>query len=388
MNGQVQVKGVSLQLGSWPTGIANANGVIQLNGTDARIVSLTAESGGGKITATGFAAYTGSEITLDLKANARGVRARYSGASISANATVSLTGTSRRSVLAGTVTITRVGYSQQSDIGSILTASSTPPQVPSAPTGITAGMRLNVRIQTAPDVIFQTSMAEQLSANADMTLEGTAASPGMVGRVNVTGGTLIFFGNKYTVNRGSISFYNPLSIDPVLDIDLETYAQGVQVDIGVSGPIEDLKLTYRSDPPLRFEDIVALLAAGKTPPDPTIAVNQPASPDQTATQMGESALLGAAVANPVASRLARVFGVSQLSIAPTFVTGSALPQTRVTVQQQVNSSVTFTYSQDVSQPNSQLIRIEVELTPRFSAVATRDENGILGVDFYYKRQFK
>ncbi len=105
-------------------------------------------------------------------------------------------------------------------------------------------------------------------------------------------------------------------------------------------------------------------------------------------QMGESAVLGAAVANPVSSRLARVFGVTQLSIAPSFVSGSVLPQTRITVQQQVNTAVVVTYSEDLSQANAELVRVEWTLTPRFSAIATRDENGIFGVDFYYKRQFK
>ena len=50
--------------------------------------------------------------------------------------------------------------------------------------------------------------------------------------------------------------------------------------------------------------------------------------------MGESALVGAAVANPVAGQLQRVFGVSQLKIDPTFVSGSELPQARLTLQQQ------------------------------------------------------
>jgi len=388
MNGEIRVQNVSLQLSTWANGISNVNGVIQLNGNSARIVSFTADSGGGKITATGFAGYTGTALDINLRADARDVRVRYAGASVSANAAVTLTGTSRRSVLGGTVTITRVGYSQQSDIGSILTAKATPPELPASATGILGLMRLNVRIQTAPDVVFQTSLAQQLSATADLTLAGTAASPGMVGRVNITGGTLIFFGNKYTVNRGSIAFYNANSIDPMLDVDLETSAQGVEVDIGVSGPIEDLKLSYHSDPPLKFQDIISLLAAGKTPPDPTIAVNQPYAPTQSSMQMGESAVLGAAVANPVSSRLARVFGVTQLSIAPSFVSGSVLPQTRITVQQQVNTAVTVTYSEDLSQANAELVRVEWTLTPRFSAIATRDENGIFGVDFYYKRQFK
>ena len=52
------------------------------------------------------------------------------------------------------------------------------------------------------------------------------------------------------------------------------------------------------------------------------------------------------------------------------------------------ASVTFTYTQDLSQSNSELIRVEWAVNSRWSAVATRDENGIFGLDFFYKRQFR
>jgi translocation and assembly module TamB len=385
VTGRVDLKDASLQLANWPNGISNANGAILLNGSTARVNSITGRIGGGKVVIDGRAGFTGAAFDFDLRASAQQVRTRYSGASVTANAALTFGGTSKRSSLGGTITITRVGYSQESDLGAIL-AGAGPPSVPPA-LGLESRIRLNVRIQTSPGVAFRTDLAEQLSASADLNLLGNAQSPGMVGRFTVNSGTLIFFGNKYSVDRGSVSFYNATAIQPVLDVDLETSTQGVTVNLSVSGPIDHLKLSYRSDPPLTFDQIVALLATGRTPPDPTIAVNQPYSPDQSGTQMGESAILSQAIANPVSSRLQRVFGVTALKIAPTFVNGSSLPQARITVQQQVSTSVTLTYSQDLNQANSQLIRIEVALNPRFSAVATRDENGIFGVDFFYKKQF-
>lgn len=388
VNGKFELKDASLQLADWPNGISKANGVIQLNGTNATIGKLTAESGGGKVTITGFFGFTGSTFTYNLRANANDVRTRYAGASVIATANVNLSGTSDRSILGGSVSIEQVGYNQQSDFGSILSGAAAPPETPSDSEGMLANTRLNIRIQTAPDVRFQTNLAQELEASANLHLLGTLANPGMVGRIDITGGTLIFFGNKYAVNRGSVAFYDALKIEPILDIDLETSVKSVDVTLGVSGPIENLKLTYRSDPPLKFEDIVALLATGRTPPDATIAAQQPATPDQSVTQMGESAILGQAVANPVANRLSRVFGVSQLKIDPSFNSGSALPTARVTLQQQVTPTLTFTYTQDLTQTNSQIIRVEWAMTPRFSAVATRDENGIFGVDFFYKKQFK
>jgi translocation and assembly module TamB len=165
--------------------------------------------------------------------------------------------------------------------------------------------------------------------------------------------------------------------------------QGVDVILSVTGPIDNMQLTHRSDPPLPFNELVQLLATGKAPTsDPILAAHAPATPPQTMQQMGESALLGQVIANPVAGRLQRVFGVSQLKIAPAFVSGSELPQARMTLEQQVTHNVTFTYITDLTNTNEQVIRVEWAMNPTWSAVATRDENGIFSVDFFYKRRIK
>ncbi len=232
-------------------------------------------------------------------------------------------------------------------------------------------------------------MAQELQAEADLNLVGTLSNPGMTGRMLVTEGDLIFFGNEYTVNRGVIAFYNPLKIDPQLNVSLETTVKSVDVVLTVTGPIDNLKLSYRSDPPLQFDEVVSLLATGRRPSsDPTIVANEAPPPQQSVGELGETAIVGQAIATPVSSRLERVFGVTELKIDPTFSSGSALPTAALTVQQRVANNVTFTYTQDYSQSNSVLVRVEWTLSRRFSAVATRDINGIFGVDFFYKRQFR
>ncbi len=206
----------------------------------------------------------------------------------------------------------------------------------------------------------------------------------MLGRVVITDGELVFFGNTYTVNTGTINFYNASSIQPVLNISLETLAQGVDVTLGVSGPMENLQLTYSSDPPLNFEQIIQLLATNTTPNDPNIVANQPPSPQQSFTQMGESAILGQAIADPLASRVQRVFGLSQFKIDPSVAGNNGQPSARVTLQQKIFNNVTFTYITDVTQTNSEIVRVEWDLTPKFSAVGLRDFNGNVSVEFYYK----
>jgi translocation and assembly module TamB len=309
--------------------------------------------------------------------------------SIVADGNMRLTGTTEGSQLSGAATITRISYAPQTDLGSLLSRTAPPVQAPTTASPLLDNMKLDIRVQTSDALAVQTSLAESLQGQADLRIRGTATHPGVLGRVNITEGTMTFFNTTYTVNSGTIAFYNPIRVEPVLDINLETHARGVDVALRVTGPIDNMKLSYTSDPPLQFQEIVGLLASGKTPTsDPTLLANQPSQPPQTFQQMGESTLLSKAIADPVAGRLQRVFGVSQLKIDPTFTSGSQLPQAQLTLQQQVASNVTFTYVTSLDNANATTIRVEVALNPQWSAVATRDQNGIFSVNLLYKKSIR
>jgi translocation and assembly module TamB len=383
-NGRLSLKNANINYAQAPNGISNANGVIVLNGTNAAIESLSGESGGGKVNMTGFVGLGTRIPSFNLKAVATKVRVRYSGLSVTSNATISLIGNMRRSLLSGTVSIERLTYASSSDAGSLLTAASTPPTTPASPSPFLTGMRLAIRVVTAPDIQVISTYANRFSVLANLTARGTAETPGLLGRVTVTDGQLVFFGNTYTVTTGTVNFYDPNAIAPVLNVSLETVAQGVNVTIGVTGPMDDLKLNYRSDPPLTFEQIVQLLATNTTPANPVIAAHQPTPPSQSLSQMGESAVLGQAVANPLASRVQRVFGLSQLKIDPSFTGSNGQPSARVTLQEKVTSNITFTYITDVTQTNSQIVRVQWDLTNNLSAVGLRDYNGAVSIEFFYK----
>jgi translocation and assembly module TamB len=102
--------------------------------------------------------------------------------------------------------------------------------------------------------------------------------------------------------------------------------------------------------------------------------------------MGESAVLGQAVANPLASRVQRVFGLTQFKIDPSFSGSNGQPSARVTLQQKIASNLTFTYITDVTQTNSEIVRIQLDITPSISAVGLRDYNGNVSVELFYKFQ--
>jgi translocation and assembly module TamB len=388
VSGRAELRKGDFHYADFANGLTNANGVILFNGRRATIQSLSAESGGGKVDATGFAALTRGLPTFRIEAKTRGVRVRYpEGVSSTSDADITLAGTSQRSEASGTVTVRRIAINPKSDISGILEAVARPMKTAAAGSGFLENVNLDVQIETAPDVAFQTSVAQSLEADANLRLRGTAASPAVLGRINITQGELDFFGNKYAINQGSISFFNPAKIDPILNIDLSTKARGVDVTLIVTGPINKLNVSYRSDPPLQFSDIVALLATGRSPTDPTLAVRNTGE-SQNLQQLGASALIGQAISNPTSGRLERFFGVSNIKIDPqsTGITGSQ--EARLTVEQQVSPELLFTYINDVSSTSTQLIRVEWDFNRRWAAIVTREENGYVGLDFAFKKRFK
>jgi translocation and assembly module TamB len=354
------------------------------------IQNISGESGGGKVTLSGNIGYGGPQMQVRVQATADKVRVRYpENLSSEVSARIALAGNTTRSLVSGTVTVTDIAMHSQGDIGSILSGAATPPSSPQVRMGFLGGMRFDVKIQTAPEMQIRTALAQNVRLEASLTLRGSLDTPGMLGRASISQGDVVFFGSKYTIDQGTVTFNNPSRINPLVAIDLHTTAQGIDVNISVSGPMDRLKLTYRSDPPMPFSDLVSLLASGKvSTTDPVLAARQPTAQQQNLTQMGASTLLGQAVANPVSNRLQRLFGVTRLKIDPQVSGATNTPQATMTLQQQITRELTFTYIQDVTQSNPQAVRIEWNINSQWSAVAQRDINGMFDLDFLYRRRFR
>jgi translocation and assembly module TamB len=147
-------------------------------------------------------------------------------------------------------------------------------------------------------------------------------------------------------------------------------------------------MSYRSDPPLQSQEIIALLAVGRAPgADPTQAAAQSVS-TQGGLPAATDSLIGQAISTPISGRLQRFFGVSRLKIDPHLTGTEITPQARLTVEQQISRDITLTYVTNLSEANEQLVRLEWDVNRQWSVVAVRDENGVFGVDFLYKKRFR
>ena len=386
--GRLDLKDASLFIEDVPTGLDKVNGRVLFDRRRATIENrLTAQSGGGDLSLSGFVEFGEAETFYRLQAYATGVRVRYpEGLSTVADGSISLTGSPVQSLLAGYVTIQRSGFQARTDLGSLLSDASRGQQGAVSSNEFLNNMQLDIRVRTAPNTKFTTSLTSDVQADASLNVRGSAVRPVVQGRIAVNQGEVNFFGTKYTIKRGEISFYNTSKIEPVLDMDFETRIRAVTVGINFTGPVNKLNVSYRSDPPLAPSEIIALLTVGRSPD--SASYTSPGSQSGNLFQTGANTLLGNAISAPISSQLQRFFGVSRIKIDPLISGLEGTPQARITVEQQVSKDITMTFVTTLNRSQQQVVRLEWNLSKEWSVIALRDENGSFGLDFQLRKQVR
>ena len=378
ISGRIDIQHGGLSMIDLPAGLGDINGSLVFNQDRLEVEHLTARTGGGLVTFGGFITY-GRTVGFNLTANGAEIRFRYAGISVTADESLRLVGTLQSSVLSGDVTVTRFAQIPSSDLTFALA------QVGPAPIAVANSplnnLRLDVRIQSTPELTVQTALAK-LAGDVDLRLRGTAARPVLLGRINIAEGDIKLAGTKYHLERGDITFTDPVRIDPVLDIEASTRVRDYDITIGLHGTMERLNTTYRSDPPLSSEDIIALLAFGRTQQES--AMN--AAPQAGFAESASGALLGQAINQAVSNRVSRIFGVSSIRINPSLGGPDNNPNARLTVEQQVSNNVTLTYITNLTRSAQQVIQFEYNINSEYTVEAIRDENGVVSFDVLIRKR--
>jgi translocation and assembly module TamB len=387
LGGRLELADASASFVDLPNGLSHINGSLVFAQDRMQIEKLTAQTGGGELNMGGFLAFR-SGLYFDLTATGKDVRLRYPpGVSSSASATLRYTGSAKASLLSGDIVVTRFGMNPHFDFANYLAQSKKAPMIATL-NPFLDNMRLDLHITSTPDLRVETSLAK-LSGDLDLHVRGTAARPAIVGRVNIAEGDIFFNGTKYRLERGDITFSNPLTIDPVVNIDMSARVQDYDVTIGLHGSAtgRSLSMTYRSDPPLSNADIIALLAFGRTR-DQTLYSASQAGQSANDTATASNAILGEALNATFSDRVQRLFGASRVKIDPQFIGSENNPSARVTIEQTINNNMTFTYATSLTQSAETVIQLEYNIDKNVSIVAVRDQNGVLGFDIHIRKRKK
>jgi translocation and assembly module TamB len=388
MNGRMELADAGVSLADLPNGLSHINGTMIFAQDRVQIEKLTALSGGGELNVGGFLAYRNG-IYFDLTATGREVRLRYPpGISSSGDANLRYTGSANSSLLSGDITITRFIMNPRFDFAVFLAQTNKAP-VLSTMNPFLENLRLDVHIASAQELQVETSLA-RLSGDVDLHVRGTAARPAVLGRVTMTEGQVSFNGTRFRLERGDISFSNPLVMEPVVNVEMSARVQNYDITVGLHGTLSGgrgLNLTYRSDPPLSNSDIIALLAFGRTQGQDVYNASQPGqNPNDVST--ASNAVLGEALNAAVSDRVERIFGGSRVRVDPQFIGAENNPSARVTIEQTIKNNLTLTYITNVTQSAQTVIQFEYNINKDLSIIGVRDENGVVSFNVSIRQRRK
>jgi translocation and assembly module TamB len=375
LRGRVKLENGSFSYEDLPNSLSQLNGTLEFNQNRLEVRSLSATTGGGQVSIGGYLAFQHG-LFANLAVKASGVRIRYpEGVSSVADATLQVQGSRASMMISGRILITRFSISPDLDIAALAAQANaaSPVAPPNAPLN---RIGLDLRIQSSPQLNFQNAVAK-LAGDVDLRLRGTLASPSLLGRISITEGDATIAGTRYELQRGDITFTNPVRIQPNIDLSATARVEDYDINLGLHGTPDKMSVTYRSDPPLPEGDVLALLALGRTQSEQGLYTQQ----QQQSAGQGPSSdlLLGGALNATVSSRVQKLFGAGSVKVDPSYLGALGNTTTRITVEEQVGKNVTLTFATNVDSTSQQFLQGEFAINRHVSVQVTRDESGVFSM---------
>ena len=349
--------------------VTNINARVRFNADQAEIETLTGRLGGGRVSVTGGALLAGfrpSQFRFGVRGE--GVTVPFpQDVRTTADADLEIRGTLEEGqIVEGLVSVRRAEYTEDIDLADLLDRRrDLSIEEGVASSGALGQTTLDLQIEGRDALVVRNNLGD-IVGSISVRARGPADDPVISGSITATRGQLNFRNNRFEVQRAIIDLPPRRDADPVLNIVAEGEIRGYRVTVSPSGPLSQLQVAMRSDPPLPQADVVSLITTGNL-----------SSGDQSASVLGQSgvgtatSLLTESLINaPVRRATDRLFGLNRFEIDPLIVgRGGASPTARLTVGRQVNRNLSVTYSTNVTGEPNQVLALEYRVSDRLSFVA-------------------
>jgi len=373
LNGRVDITGFGLSTGELPIFVSNGNGFFTLAGDQIKLEKFTADANDGRVEADGLVKLDQlrpKEWLYNITANNAVIA--YQEVTATINGKLTLTGTPEGQTLAGQITIPQAEYIPSIDIdnlalgnGANLSLGAFSGMGLATPQLSVPPINLDVRVEARDSLIIQSDQINTVGS-AILTLTGPINNPDPSGLITLDGGTWRFRGQRYEIVTGSLELPATGGSAPLLNLLAEGDSSGYRVNIGLTGPVDDLDLTLRSEPQLTRDEILSLITTGRT------EAGTLGSQDPLRSGVGAAASL---ISSGLISRpTEQLLGLSRFQIDPV-IGPTANPAARLTVGQQFSRNLYLSYSTNLGASPQQTALAEYTLSNRFSTLAAYTQGG-------------
>ncbi len=366
VSGQIRLQDVAMLYAGAPLGVEKLNGSLDIGKESIQVSTLTGQVGGGDVSVGGSIVYRPS-LQFNLALRSKSVRLRYpDGLRTLLDSNLTLNGNTTASTLSGRVLIDSLSFTPDFDLSNFAEQFSGDTTVPAQP-GLADTIKLAIAVQSKENLSANSTQIS-LEGSVNVQVGGTAADPVITGRTDLTAGELFYRNVRYQLQRGIITFDNPNTTSPVLNVSATTTVEQYNLTLNLRGPFDKLTTSYTSDPPLSTADIINLIARGQT------------TQESAASSQSTDSMIASQATSQLTGSLQKLAGISSLQINPGVGGNNQNSGATIAVQQRVTKNFLFTFSTDVSQPGSEVVQGEYQINKRWSVSATRDQVGGISVD--------
>ncbi|MFB3903132.1 MAG: translocation/assembly module TamB domain-containing protein [Acidobacteriota bacterium] len=364
LDGSLELNQVQMQVEDPDVRIDGLRGRLRLNANRLGISQLTGDINGGQLQANGGLTYVPPGVRdASIEAKASDFFLEYpEGLRTGLSADLKLTSPEEnRLLLSGRVAVHEGAYTRSVGIWTELLGQlqkEQEVQLVQEPAPEASNLALNIKLDTEQPIIFDNNLAK-VEARADLRITGTPATPGVTGRVSLEeGGQIHLRERDYTVDRGSITFVNETRIEPVLDVSARTQVDEYEVTLQITGPADDLKAEFTSNPPLPEPDVIALLITGRR-------LQELRGQETEVAKEQALSILGGGVGRQLGAGLQEATGLSQVRIEPQLIATESDPGARLTVAEDITKRLQLIYSMNLVDSSDQIYIGEYDVTERF-----------------------
>jgi len=369
-----------------PYHVTEVESVIRFKENRIDVESLTGKVAGGNVMAKGIAYLRGYRLgRFNMEVNLQNINATITeGFSANLSANLYLKGDRYLNLISGEARLKRAFYRRFIEWRSWMLRFKKEPPQPELNIPSYLNARLNIRITGPLPEPSSLILVDNNIANAelkiDLLLKGTLQKPIIIGRVETIKGVVYFRNNELKLIKASADFTDTERIDPYLRIRAETLSRGYRINLLIEGTLRRFNLSLSSEPPLDEVDIISLLAIGETGTALKGYGGGIGAAEATSFITGE-------LQETLEQRARHYTGIDRVQISP-YVSKTGEVGPRITVGKKLGERVSILYSSAVGSKESDVIKVEYELSRSVFLVGEKDERGSIGGDIRFRFQFR
>jgi len=262
---------------------------------------------------------------------------------------------------------------------------STNPSLSSSGSKIIDMLEFDLKLTGNQDIRMENSFGN-ISGKFDLRLTGNKDFPILMGYIECREGTINFSDKQFDLIKAKLVFNNKFMIDPLLNIESESFIKNYRIKFNIKGTASRLKPELQSSPPLPPRDILTLISLGEL-------FERPTSQELTSQiGTGTAGLLASGLTDQIKKRTKKIFGNYMLKIDPNIVNniaGASFENTsRLIVGKEISKDFLVVYATnfDFSSQRQQVLYLQYHISPLVSLIGMRNEEGQISLDIRFRKR--